>query len=119
MDMIRHFLVALHPKDFRQRYGEEFAALLEDTRLTPSALADIAAHCAGLQARAHLNALLAAVAVLVSVTCDVAAYRAGLTANILWAPTNPLRALGFLGTVGPWVVLIVLIGARRRSAQRA
>ena len=34
MDLIR-ILVALHPKDWRERYGAEFAALLEDTRLTP------------------------------------------------------------------------------------
>jgi hypothetical protein len=34
MDLIR-MLVALHPKDWRERYGEEFAALLQDTRLTP------------------------------------------------------------------------------------
>jgi len=27
MDLIR-FLIALHPRDWRERYGEEFAALL-------------------------------------------------------------------------------------------
>ena len=119
MDMIRHFLVALHPRGWRERYGEEFAALLEDTRLTPVAAADVAAHCVGLRVRAHLDAVLVAVAMLASVACDITAYDARLTANILWAPTSPLRALALLGTIGPWAAVIVRIRARRRSATRA
>jgi hypothetical protein len=38
MGMIR-LLVALYPKKWRAEFGEEFAALLEDTRLTPRAVA--------------------------------------------------------------------------------
>ena len=40
-------LVALHPRDWRERYGAEFAALLEDTRLAPSAIADVAVQATG------------------------------------------------------------------------
>lgn len=61
MDLIR-FLVALHPKEWRQRYGEEFAALLEDNQLTPSAAVNVAAHAARLRIRAHLEGTLVAVA---------------------------------------------------------
>ena len=32
------------------------------------------------------------------------AQRTGLAANILWLPSDPLRALALLGTVGPWAV---------------
>jgi hypothetical protein len=102
MDLIRAVLVGMHPRAWRQRYGEEFRALLEDTRLTPSAVADIARHCAVLQARAHAGALLVTLAALVSVSCEVAAVRAGLTANILWWPASLPRALVLLGTTAPW-----------------
>ena len=69
--------------------------------------------------RAHLDAVLVAVAAVVSVACLTVARGTGLAANILWAPTDPLRALALLGTVGPWAVLIVRIRARRRAAKRA
>ena len=52
-------------------------------------------------------------------TALAVARETGLAANILWAPTDPLRALALLGTVGPWAVLIVRIRARRRAAKRA
>jgi hypothetical protein len=119
MDLIRRVLVAVHPRDWRQRYGEEFQALLEDTRLTPSAAADVLRHCAALHGRAHRRALWVAFAALVSVTCEIAAKRAGLTGNILWAPTNPLRALALSGTTLPWAVAVPVSVASRRAARRA
>ena len=119
MDLIRNVLVAIHPRAWRQRYGEEFRALLEDTPLTPSATADVLRHCAALQARAHRRALVVTIAALVSVTCEIAAKRAGLTANMLWAPTNPPRVLALLGATVPWAVaLTVSVAVRRRAAAR-
>ncbi len=118
MDLIRRALVALHPRDWRQRYGDEFAALLGDTRLTPRAVADTLAHGAGLRVRAHATALLAAVAALVSVSCEIIAWRTGLSANILWPPTSPLRALVLAGAVTPWVAFVLFIRIRHRSADR-
>ena len=118
MDLIRRVLPAMHPSAWRQRYGEEFQALLEDTTLTPAAVVDILKNCAGLQARAHPRVLLVAGAVLASATCEIAALRTGLTANILWAPTNLARALDLLGTLGPWLVVTGSI-ASRRAARRA
>jgi hypothetical protein len=119
MDLIRRVLVAMHPRSWRQRYGEEFRALLEDTTLTPVAVVDILKNCIGLQARAHPSRLLLAGTVLASAAGEVGALRTGLTVNILWAPTNLARALALLGTVGPWLALIVWIGVRRRAARRA
>ena len=114
MDLIR-MLVALHPKDWRERYGEEFAALLQDTRLTPRAMADVVAASVGLRLRAHRGPLLLVTAILVSVTCEVVAKLTGLTENVLWLPTDPLRALALLGAVGPWAALIIRTAARRRA----
>jgi hypothetical protein len=119
MDLIRSVLVATHPRAWRERYGEEFRALLEDTALTPAAVIDILKNCVGLQARAHPRVLLVAGTVLASATCEIAALRTGLTANILWAPTNASRALLLLGTVGPWLVVTVSVTVRRRAAHRA
>ncbi|HTT50386.1 MAG TPA: hypothetical protein VMH35_03140 [Streptosporangiaceae bacterium] len=116
MDLIR-LLVALHPRDWRERYGEEFAALLEDTRLTPAAVLNVAVRGAGLRVRARQGTVLLVAALVVSVASEIAAQLAGLAANILWLPTSPLRALALLGAVGPWAVLIVWARARRRSAR--
>jgi hypothetical protein len=118
MDLIRSVLVAMHPRAWRSRYGEEYRALLEDTTLTPAAVADILKNCIALQARAHPSALLIFGAVLASVAGEFAALRAGLTVNILWAPTNPARALALLGTVGPWLIVTVSIAVRHRAARR-
>jgi hypothetical protein len=119
MDLIR-VLVALHPKDWRERYGAEFAALLEDTLLadtglTPAATADVVVQAAGLRLRAHPGPLLLVAAVLMSVTCEVVAQRTGLAQNVLWLPTDPLRALALLGAVGPWAALLIRAAARRRA----
>ena len=119
MDLIRSVLVAMHPRAWRERYAAEFRALLEDTTLTPAAVVDILKNCIGLQARAHPGLLLVAGAVVASVTGEIAALRTGLTANILWAPTNLVRALALLGTVAPWLVVTVSIAIRRRAAHRA
>ena len=121
MDLIR-VLVALHPKDWRERYGDEFAALLEDTRLTdtgltPAAVSNVVTQAAGLRLRAHPGSLLLVTAVLISVTCEVVAQRTGLAENVLWLPTDPLRALALLGAVGPWLALIIRTAARRRTAR--
>lgn len=38
---------------------------------------------------------------------------ARLTANILWAPTTPARALALAATIGPWLGFAGVIAARR------
>jgi hypothetical protein len=117
--MIRNVLVAMHPRAWRQRYGEEFRALLDDTLLTPTAVLDIIRNCAAVHARTHARALVLIGATVVSVTCEIVAVRTRLTANILWAPTNLARALALLGTVGPWLALTVSIAVRHRAARLA
>ena len=52
MGMIR-LLVALYPRKWRASFGEEFTALLEDTRLTPGAVFDVVASAGKLHAASH------------------------------------------------------------------
>lgn len=47
---MKALLVFLYPASWRRRYGDEFAAVLDATRLTPHALVDVA--CAALALRA-------------------------------------------------------------------
>lgn len=120
MGLIR-VLVALHPKGWRERYGEEYGALLEDIRLTPRAVANVVLHAVRLQVRARLAELVMVVsALLVSVACHTVALSGGYTHNILWAPTDLPRALLLLGTVGPWAVLTGRwLRGRRAAGARA
>jgi hypothetical protein len=112
---VARLLVALHPKCWREEYGEEFAALLDESRLSPSAVLDVVTHAAKLQIGAHSGPLLVIAAVIVSVCSEAVALRAGLTANILWAPTNPDRALALFAVVSPWAGLLGRAQTRQRS----
>jgi hypothetical protein len=104
MGLIRA-LVALYPAKWRAEFGDEFAALLEDTRLTPRAVLDVTLQAAKLQAAAHRRLVFAIAAALWSAGLEVLAVHDHLTANILWAPTAPARAIILAATVGPWLAL--------------
>jgi len=102
---MRRLLVTLHPRKWRDTFGDEFAALLEQTSLTPAVVVDVLIHATRLQVKIHRRVLLVAASLAWSVCFEYVSVHAGLTANILWAPTNPERALALLATVGPWLVL--------------
>lgn len=112
MGIIR-LLVALYPRPWREEFGEEFIALLEDTRLTPGAVANVLAGAARLQAERHQRLLFIVGALLWSACLEVISVRARLTANIAWAPSTPLRALALAATVGPWAWLAAVTLAHR------
>jgi hypothetical protein len=112
MGMIR-LLVALYPRKWRATFGEEFAALLEDTRLTPRAVFDVVAGAGKLHAAGHRRLALVLVSLLWSGCMVYLSVRARLTANILWAPTTPARALALAATMGPWMGLAWVTAARR------
>lgn len=114
MGMIR-LLVVLYPRKWRARYGEEFAALLKDTRLTPGAVFDVVVQAGRLHAETHRR-LTAVLASLLWSACTVRlSVRAHLTANILWAPTSPARGLALAATLGPWLAMAAATVARRRG----
>lgn len=104
---MRDLLVALHPEPWRERYGEEFRALLDDTDLTPGALIDVVAHAVTQQVRAHCTLVLVTVAIVVFTSVTHLARQAGLTDNILWAPTTQRRALFLAAALAPWVGLLI------------
>lgn len=113
MHMTR-YLLALYPRQWRERYGEEFAALLDDTPPTLPMVVDVVYHAAALHAGRHQNALRVCAAVMVSALVEIVSVRAGLTTNILWAPTDPVRASALVAAVGPWLVLAQAAFAHRR-----
>jgi len=112
MGMIR-LLVALYPRKWRATFGEEFAALLEDTRLTPRAVFDVVVSAGKLHAASHRRLALVLASLLWSGCMVYLSVRARLTANVLWAPTTPARALALAATMGPWLGFAVVTAARR------
>lgn len=113
--MIR-FLVALYPKAWRRVYGEEFAALLEQTRLTPRAVLDVLAQAVTRHASVRRIWLAIGAAVLVSAGVEIFAKKTGLTSNILWLPTDLARAVALLALVAPGIAVVAW--ARRDRAHR-
>jgi hypothetical protein len=117
MGMIR-LLVALYPRKWRATFGEEFAALLEDTRLTPRAVLDVAVSAAKLRVSVHRRLALVLASLLWSGCLVYFSVRAHLTANILWAPTTFARALALAATLGPWLGLAGVTVGRRLGQGR-
>jgi hypothetical protein len=112
MGMIR-LLVALYPRKWRATFGEEFVALLEDTRLTPRAILDVAVSAGKLRVSDQRRLTLVLASLLWSGCMVYLSVHARLTANILWAPTTPARALALAATLGPWLGFAGVIAARR------
>jgi hypothetical protein len=117
MGMIR-LLVALYPRRWRATYGEEFAGYLEDTRLTPRAVLDVAVSAGKLHAASHRRLALVLASLLWSGLMEYLSVRAHLTANILWAPSAPARALALAATIGPWLGFAGVIAAHRLGRGR-
>ena len=116
---VRNLLLALHPKAWRHEYGEEYLAFLEQIELGPAAVADVIRHALTLHAHARRCTLQFCAALAISALFEVVARRAGLTANIGWAPTTAARGLALAATVAPWLVLLSALIARhaRRRAE--
>jgi hypothetical protein len=119
MGMIR-LLVALYPRKWRGEFGEEFTALLEDTRLTSGAVFDVVVQAGKLHAEIHRRLTAVLASLLWSGCMEYLSVHARLTANILWGPTTPARTLALAATTGPWLGLAAVIIAhgfgRRRDA---
>lgn len=112
MGLIRA-LVAVHPAAWRERYGDEFAALLEDTRLTPRVVADVLVGAARLRAVHHWRGLSILATLFVSMGSVAAATMTVEVPNIIWLPRSVPSALLLLGVLGPWFALAIALGARR------
>lgn len=102
---MRRLLVRLYPRDWRDEFGDGFAALLEESELTPGLVIDCVRGAALAQSRAHrMTAALVGAMVWLAIS-EVVALRTGLTVNVLWPPSSSARALGLLATLLPPAVL--------------
>jgi hypothetical protein len=113
---MRRLLLALYPRRWRARYGDEFAALLEETPLTVAAVVDVLRHAVVLRLQARPRVAQIAGSVLVTAAVETLASRAGLTDNILWAPTTPLRALALAAVLTPSALVARLRGQAAHPA---
>ncbi|WP_322748833.1 MULTISPECIES: hypothetical protein [unclassified Frankia] len=115
---MRRFLLAMYPRQWRARYGDEFAALLQDTPLTLATVIDVLRHAVELRLQSRTWLAQITKSVLATAALEVAAVRAGLTDNILWAPTTSLRALALVAVLTP-TALVAGSAIVRRTRHRA
>jgi hypothetical protein len=108
-------LVRLYPRRWRDVHAAEFTALLEDTPLTPFAVADVIRHGFLEQLRVRANLARVVGALLAFGLCEAIAVRYGITDNILWAPTTPLRATALAITLAPLVSVAGFYASRLRA----
>ncbi len=115
---MRRFLLALCPRRWRARYGDEFAALLQDTSLTLAVVVDVLRLVVGLRLRARPWLTRITGAVLATAAVEAVSVRAGLTDNILWTPATPLRALALAAVLTPTALAAGSAARRRHPAPR-
>ncbi len=108
-------LIALHPKSWRARYGEEFRALLESQPLTVMVVLNVLGNAGRQHVGAHRTLLRVTLALAVSVGVEWMAVTRGFADNILWPPDTGPRAALLATLVLTWVPLGVdLFEATRR-----
>jgi hypothetical protein len=119
--MIR-LLLALHPRSWRDEYGDELGDLLSDGPLSVAVVVDVLRNAGRQHARARPLAVRVAVALLLSAVIEVWAVRTGMTANILWPPSSLQRSLALAALISCWlpVARLAVEATRRRrtSASR-
>lgn len=98
---MRRLLLRAWPPGWRARYGDELLDLLEGSPVTTGIVVDIVRAAAAARVRVHPRRYRAALAVVLFTLADAFAVRIGVTENILWAPTTPLRAVVLLTTIAP------------------
>lgn len=99
---MRQWLLSLYPKPWREQYGEEYAALLEDTELSVAVAADVAKMACTLQLSVYGHSLSAIIAACLYAASGVACIHLGLTQNWpIWMPTNIWQAVGLMITLVP------------------
>jgi hypothetical protein len=92
--MIR-WLLRLYPKRWRQRYGDEYHALLEDLDLGPRTIVGVAAHAARVHAQVRRTGLIQLAGIATFAAAERFAVSGGYGDNILWLPGS-IRSLGLL-----------------------
>jgi tryptophan-rich sensory protein len=95
--------VRLFPRTWRAEYGDGLAALLEETPASPAAAADVVRAAVVAHGWARPVACTWVAAVLAATGVEVLALRAGISANIVWAPTTIERAAYLVAFLAPLV----------------
>jgi hypothetical protein len=109
-------LMALHPRRWRTQYGAELRDLVESGPVTAAVVIDTLRNAARQHARQHPVATRVIVALAASAAVEIVAVRAGVTDNILWMPSTPLRGAVLAALLLPWLpaALELILAARRR-----
>jgi hypothetical protein len=94
-------LVRLYPRTWRRRYGAGLEALLDEMPASPAVVLDVVRGAARAHVRQRRSAAVWLVAAVATVMAEVLSLRAGVTVNVLWAPTDPVRALFLVLTLAP------------------
>jgi hypothetical protein len=113
---VKAWLVRLFPRAWRERFGDEFAALLDDTPLSAMAVLDVVRLAAVTHARVRWRGLVWLVAAVAFTCAQVAAVRAGVTRNVLWPPTSVERGIFLALTLAP---IAAALTVTRTSLRRA
>ncbi len=95
-------LLALHPRRWRARYGDELRVLLEMTPLTVAIVFDVLRNACRQHASEHPAKVDVGVAILLSVLVEAVALSVGITRNILWPPSSVVRTLGLMALITAW-----------------
>jgi hypothetical protein len=104
--MVRQTLLALYPRWWRDQYGEEYSALLEDTGISPSIAFDVAASALKLWLHEH-SRVLAALSVLGQYSFSIwLCVHLHITDNMFWLPTSLLQTIGLLITYAPLLYVL-------------
>ena len=112
-------LVRLYPRAWRRRYGAGLESLLDEVPATPAVAFDVVRGAAAAHLAQRSTAAIWLVAAVATVAAEAASLRAGVTANVLWAPTDPVRALSLALTLAPVATATVLSLSRSRTTEAA
>ena len=111
-------LVRLYPRTWRRRYGAGLEALLDEMPASPAVVLDVVRGAAGAHVQQRRSAAVWLVAAVATVVADALSLRAGVTVNVLWAPTDPVRALFLVLTLAPTASALWLTVPRGRAPAR-
>jgi hypothetical protein len=99
--MMRQALLALYPRSWRDQYGEEYCALLEDIGISASVAFDVVGSALKLRLQRHAR-ILSALAVLGQYSLSLwLCVHLRITDNMFWLPTTFLQAAGLAATYVP------------------
>jgi len=101
--MLTSLLLGLYPRAWRERYGDEFAALLEDIGITPGVVLDVLAGALDAHIRRRAS--------------DRAAARAQ-EALVIGGKLTMGTALGILLAIVAWAVAVIIEGGNLAAISR-